>query len=101
VGVDLVFDDQLYRGVTENLAEGGVFVATPAVRGIGTAVMVKFALPETADLIWAQAEVRWIRRRSAANDGAAAGMGLKFVKIAGETVVAIQRHLRASDPACA
>lgn len=81
------------NGVIQNLSAGGLFVATNTLADQGAMVRVEFALPGNLGAIRATAEVRWTR--SGTNDGAAGGMGLRFVDLGTDEATAIGRYVAA------
>lgn len=81
------------HGVIQNLSAGGLFVATNSLADQGAMVRVEFALPGNLGAIRATAEVRWTR--SGTNDGAAGGMGLRFVDLGTDEATAIGRYVAA------
>lgn len=75
-------------GFTENLSEGGVFVATRAPHHLGDEVNLLIALPDLA-LIRARGTVRWLRPPCQKN-GTSAGMGVRFERLSPLDAVRIQ-----------
>ena len=92
----MVSESQLYTGFSENLSEGGVFMATHAVRPIGEKVELTLMLPETKPIRMV-AEVRWLREYADQNDSPP-GMGLRFVALGGEVARVIRRFLAQRAP---
>ena len=81
-------DSDCHVGITENLSEGGAFVATRAPRNVGDEVSVMIALPDLA-LVHARGTVRWVRTPSKRN-GMSAGMGIRFERLSPLDAVRIQ-----------
>jgi uncharacterized protein (TIGR02266 family) len=75
VEVDFQSDSHFYTGLSENLSEGGLFIATYDVRPVGTEMDVVVRLPGHGEPIRTRGTVRWIREFSESSD-AAPGMGL-------------------------
>ncbi len=75
-------------GFTENLSEGGTFVATRAPQKVGDEVGLVIALPDLA-LIRARGVVRWLRMPSNRN-GMSGGMGIRFERLSPLDAVRIQ-----------
>jgi uncharacterized protein (TIGR02266 family) len=92
--VEVRADQELYAGTTKNIGLGGVFLATPKVRAIGERLVLRFTLPGEDEPIAVESEVRWVRAPAA---GAAVeeppGMGLRFVNLAFELSLLLQRFL--------
>jgi uncharacterized protein (TIGR02266 family) len=89
-------DSNFYVGFTENLSDGGVFVATHAPRPIGCSVNLAVALPNQMP-IHAKGTVAWVREYSEAND-AAPGMGIRFDQISPDDVKRVLEFGRARQP---
>ena len=73
--VTLASRSNFYTGVTENLSEGGVFIATTKTKPVGTHLTVKLALPDRGNPIEIRGVVRWVRARTETQDG---GLGIHF-----------------------
>jgi uncharacterized protein (TIGR02266 family) len=95
--VSLESESNFYMGLTENLSEGGLFIATHVVRPIGTKVEVSFKLPHVADAIKVMGVVRWTREYSETSD-TSPGMGVRFEQIAQKQVDQIREFLAARAP---
>jgi uncharacterized protein (TIGR02266 family) len=89
-------ESNFYVGFTENLSDGGVFVATHAPRPIGCSVDLLVALPDQAP-IRAKGTVAWLREYAETID-AAPGMGIRFDQISPEDVKRILEFGRARPP---
>src|SRR5687767_6276653 len=61
VDIDFSSESNFYNGFTENISEGGVFVATYELKPMGEKVTMKFRLPDSEETIECEGEVRWIR----------------------------------------
>lgn len=76
VRVDLFNDNTFFSGFTENISEGGLFIATEVPFEIGTRLQIKLsllgALPNEHTVV-----VRWIRPTNAIG-GLPPGMGVQF-----------------------
>lgn len=75
--VSLFSDSNFYVGFTENLSEGGLFVATYLMRPLGSKVEMSVRLPGRAEPLILRGEVRWVREYSPTSDGCP-GMGIQF-----------------------
>ncbi len=89
-------DSNFYVGFTENLSDGGIFVATHAPRPIGCSVNLVIALPNQMP-IRAKGTVAWVREYSESNE-AAPGMGIRFDQLAPNDVNRILEFARARQP---
>ena len=94
--VSVESESNFYAGFTENLSESGVFVATHAPLGIGSAVDLWIYLPHK-EPICARGTVRWQRRGSGAGD-TAVGMGIRFDRVSAQDTVRIHEFAQARAP---
>jgi uncharacterized protein (TIGR02266 family) len=92
VRVDLRSDDTFFTGFSENISEGGLFVATAAPLRVGDRLVVALSLMGTGPLRLS-AVVRWVRGKDA-RGGLPPGAGLQFVDPAPEAAAAIEAFLR-------
>jgi uncharacterized protein (TIGR02266 family) len=90
--ITLSSDSHFYVGLSENLSEGGIFVATHELREPGTLLDVFFSLPDTTDPIRVLGEVRWVREYSPDGD-AAPGLGVRFISLRKDDAARIQAFL--------
>lgn len=90
-------ESNFYMGLTENLSEGGLFIATHELRPIGSEVEVSLKLPNHPEPIRTSAIVRWIRVYSKSSD-ASPGMGVQFAALPPELLEAIRTFLRRQTP---
>ncbi len=95
--VSLESESNFYLGLTENLSEGGLFIATHVLKPMGSRVEVSFKLPHVAEAIKAVGVVRWIRQYSETSD-TSPGMGVRFEAISPEQVEQIRHFLSARAP---
>jgi len=80
--VNLEGDNNFFVGYSQDVAEGGLFVATPDPLPIRARVLLTLTLPGTAEPIRCMAEVAWVREYhegSAYENGAVPGMGMQFI----------------------
>ncbi len=87
--VTLGSEHNFYQGFSENISEGGLFVATADLHPPGTRFDVTFHVPELGRSCSARAEVRWVREHGAAKD-LPAGMGLRFLDLSETDARAIE-----------
>ena len=83
VEVSLDSEHNFFAGLTENVSEGGLFVATHQLRPIGSRVRVELALPGIEQVLRVKCEVRWVRLYNEASD-TSPGMGLMFLDLSEE-----------------
>jgi len=90
VAVTLESDDTFYKGLTENISEGGVFVATSCPWPLDTEVDLSLSLG-TGTPFDVKTVIRWIREDN--GSGITPGMGLEFVDLDDDTQGSIQSFL--------
>jgi len=90
VDIGLYSDSQFFAGISRDLSDGGVFVATFDPRPIGTPVAIHFVLP-SGHAVLAKGVVCW----SNTHDGKLPrGMGVAFEQVSREDLEAIQAFCR-------
>lgn len=80
VEVDVFSDHNFWSGLTMNMSEGGLFVATHAAVPVGTSLMVSLTLPGEEEPLLVRGEVRWTRPYNPRSD-AWPGLGIQFVDL--------------------
>lgn len=80
VHVNSTSEHNFYTGFTQNISEGGLFVATSNIQPIGSQLTFKFTLHPDPDEITVEGTVRWVREHSQFNESPA-GMGVMFSAI--------------------
>ena len=80
VRVDLRSENTFFTGFSENISEGGLFIATEAPHKIGDEIDVELSLMGGGHRISQRVVVRWIRPSEAAG-GLPAGMGVQFIEL--------------------
>lgn len=75
--VHLSSESNFYTGFSNDISEGGIFVATHNVLPRGSFMDIEFSLPDDGAPIRVQGEVRWVREYRQDSDGHP-GMGLEF-----------------------
>ena len=81
-------DSNFFTGFTEDLSEGGLFLATYQLRPLGELIDVEFELPD-GHIVNATGEVRWLRDLREETPGVRPGMGLRFLDLKEEDREAI------------
>jgi uncharacterized protein (TIGR02266 family) len=94
--VTLVSESNLYMGLTENLSEGGVFVATHARMPPGTAIQLKLSF-DGCEPLEILGEVVWLREYSESSD-TEPGMGIRFVSLDPAAAARIHEFLARRAP---
>lgn len=92
VRVDMFSDHNFWSGLTMNMSDGGLFVATHNVVPVGTTLALHMELPFEPEPIVAIAEVRWTRAFTN-QDEIPPGLGLQFVEISPTALAKIRRFV--------
>jgi uncharacterized protein (TIGR02266 family) len=92
VRVDLRSENTFFTGFSENISEGGLFIATEAPHEIGDELDVELSLMGGGHRIAQKVVVRWIRPSEAAG-GLPAGMGVQFLALTDHEKVALQEFV--------
>ena len=95
VEVTLESEHNFFTGVTSNISDGGVFVATPAPPPVGSEVGFEMLLGGERFLI--MGVVCWVRDEHAASAGAPAGCGVRFVHLEDGALDAIHRFIQVRE----
>ena len=90
VELELEFESetQFFAGLNQDMAEGGVFVATYRVEPVGTQLTLRFELP-CGMAVTARGRVAWTHAPLAGN--CRPGMGVQFTELAPAALTAISR----------
>lgn len=79
--IGLTSEHNFWSGITLNVSEGGVFVATHQAVPVGTVLSLSIWLPRRTLPVVALGEVRWTRPYGG-EDGEPPGFGVRFVDVA-------------------
>jgi uncharacterized protein (TIGR02266 family) len=97
INVDIVSEHNFYAGLSLNISEGGLFVATHVEYPVGTKLEIRLLLPGDEEPTAIRTEVRWVRPHNADADGSA-GMGLRFLELTPAVMAKIARFAQSRDP---
>ena len=61
LAVTLMGENNFYVGLSQNISEGGIFIATYRVLPLGTRVHLTFTLPGSSELLAVEGTVSWHR----------------------------------------
>lgn len=95
VSIDLSSEHNFWTGLTMNVSEGGVFVATHRLVPVGTVLTVEMELPGEDEPLLALAEVRWTRAYTG-NPDAPPGIGLQFTTLDPRSLESIRMFVEKS-----
>ncbi len=90
-------DHQFYTGFSEDIQEGGIFVATFEPKPVEAKVLVNFKLPG-GQPVTARGVVHFVREYNPLNPDMAPGMGVKFTDLLPEDRKAIERYTQSRAP---
>ncbi|MEW6218862.1 MAG: TIGR02266 family protein [Thermodesulfobacteriota bacterium] len=68
-------DTEFRSAFTADIGVGGLFLHTDRLLARGEHLYVEFNLPDSGEMVEAEAEVRWLRQNGTPEDG----MGVKFL----------------------
>ena len=92
LSVDVFAGHDFWTGLTMNMSEGGLFVATHnALPEVGSMVVLNINIPFEDEAVVALAEVRWTRANT--DDDAPPGLGLQFVDLSAGSLEKIARFV--------
>ena len=101
-------ENNFYTGLSENISESGVFIATQHLLPIGTPVVLSFTLPRSSEPISVTGIVQWVRGPDASarpgnNFGdslgdAKPGMGVRFTGVDAPAASAIRAFMQLREP---
>jgi len=95
--VSLSTESNFYSGFTQDLSQGGVFLATFDLLPIGTQVDLQLSLPGMSELAL-RGVVRWLREYNALNPDLWSGMGIEFVDLPEPAKTAIVQFVARRAP---
>jgi len=93
--VDIGFQSEtnFFTGFSQDISEGGIFLATYDLVDRGTEMAVSFTLPD-GHLVSCTGVVRWIREHNDATPDVYPGMGVQFTDLSAEDRQAIDGFLK-------
>jgi uncharacterized protein (TIGR02266 family) len=97
VEVGFQSDSNFYAGFTEDLSDGGLFVATHMLQEIGTELTLTFTLPNDYE-VRAVGVVRWLRDPHDLNADTRPGMGIQLRELSQDDQAMIREFLTLRDP---
>jgi uncharacterized protein (TIGR02266 family) len=98
VQVDIVSEHNFYAGLSLNISEGGIFVATHVAHPVGTRLEIRLLLPGDQEPTTLMTEVRWVRPLTDGGGGAGAGLGLSFIDMPAAVLERISQFANSRDP---
>ncbi len=97
INIDIVSEHNFYAGLSLNISEGGLFVATHVEYRVGTQLEIRLLLPGDDEPTSIMTEVRWTRPHNENADGSA-GMGLRFLGLTPDVLAKVALFAKSRDP---
>ncbi len=97
VAVTIHSEHNFYAGLSLNISEGGLFVATHQHYPVGTRLEISVLLPGDDEATIMLTEVRWVRPHIDNADGSA-GIGLRFVDMSPALMARVSEFVQARSP---
>lgn len=97
-------DNNFYVGLSENISEGGIFIATHRHLPIGTQLVLTFFLPNATEQLSVRGAVQWLRGPEAteADDdelsAVKTGMGVQFDELDHRASAVIRAFIQSRRP---
>lgn len=98
VEVTLTSESNFFVGFTDNISEGGIFLATHDLLPIGSQIELEFLLPDDDQPIEVPAEIRWHRPLASQHEDAPAGFGAQFLDIGDEEQQRLEEFVASREP---
>ena len=95
IQIEFTEETHFYAGLTQDISEGGVFIATYHLRPVGVRLDLSFVLPDGVE-VQATGVVRWLR--DGTTEGSRPGMGVAFTDLKQEALESINKYCRARAP---
>jgi uncharacterized protein (TIGR02266 family) len=97
VEVSMNTEHNFYAGLTENISEGGLFIATVENIPMGTELDLKIGMPGL-EPVAVTGKVCWIREYNEFTSDASPGVGVKFSNLTAQAKEVIQQFIRSRAP---
>ena len=97
VVLDATSESNLWLGFSQDMAEGGVFIATYETRPLGARIEISLRLHEDAEPIFLFGNVHWLRPPSAGDDFPV-GVGVRLADVSTETARVLQKFAARRTP---
>ncbi len=97
VAVDLESEHNFYAGITNNISEGGLFVATAVPPPLGAVAEIHLTLPGEPNPFAIRGVVRWLRDAAQSNEDAPVGCGVQWLEMSRDAFNAIRAFVTQRD----
>jgi uncharacterized protein (TIGR02266 family) len=88
-------ETNFYTGFSQDISEGGIFVATYDLEPIGSRIDLEFVLPD-GHVVRVHGEVRWVK--DPIESDSFPGMGIRFIDLSPADLEAIQEFVSNREP---
>ena len=78
LSITMESETNFFTGFSENISEGGLFVATHDYKHLGDRMTIQFSIPDGGEPIQVQCVVRWTRPYNSMCPDMVPGMGIEF-----------------------
>jgi uncharacterized protein (TIGR02266 family) len=95
--VHLGSESNFYTGLSNDISEGGLFVATHDLLAHGAVVDLEFSLGEHDYKVKVQGAVRWVREYNRDCPDVRPGMGVQFLNLSQEDRAAIKKFVKTRE----
>jgi uncharacterized protein (TIGR02266 family) len=96
-GVGFASDSNFYMGFSEDISEGGLFVATVMLQPLGARIELTFTLPNDEE-VTVTGVVRWVRDPRNDSQDCAPGMGIQFESLPANALESIREFVDLREP---
>ncbi len=93
VEVDLESEHNFYAGITGDVSEGGIFIATAVPPPVGSMVELLLKLPTAPAGFTITGEVCWVRELPQSSFGFPAGCGIRWLELPAETMASVTQFV--------
>jgi uncharacterized protein (TIGR02266 family) len=97
VKVSMNTESNFYAGITENISEGGIFIATYDNFPLGSTMDLTVSLPGQPP-VQVKGVVRWVREHNQFTDDVSPGVGVAFTDLPEGTRNLIESFIRSRSP---
>lgn len=81
LSVTVESESNFFNGFSENISEGGLFIATHDYKPVGERVTIRVALPDDGETIVVDCAVCWVREYNPEIPHMTPGMGVRFLNL--------------------
>lgn len=97
IEVNLLSEHNFYTGLSCDISEGGLFIATHVTPKLGEELEMRLLLPGSTTSFVVRGVVRWIRELRVASDDAPSGFGMQWTELSSEASTTIRAFVAERD----